>query len=373
MDKETALRLIQPLCEGGDVVDGWPLSAIKIHHDGMDHRKDQIHLVFSPTLTLTISYRTQQQAALKTKHFSLGIRNSEAELSKAGREIVSIVSERLQANDTVPPQHWVDGLIQADTPASEEAVLWLIPGHIGNPLDLSIRSLRVLKTVDLMFIEAGSQASVEHIYALFNLGDLPDIFEITHTDDPIVTHLQSGRDAGKTMALFGVNEGVPGLCDPGWQVIQALKHITPSLRVASTSGGSALTTALMYTQHHNGRFVFHELFENTNGTHPIIRALSRITPWEDPPTMFCFAIGAQLLENWHQLSHACRGLQGTMTFLCNLTFPDERVHHMQLSQLPDSPENLLSASDKVVLRIDLHGRQTVGIHWCLRILRWLTT
>jgi 16S rRNA C1402 (ribose-2'-O) methylase RsmI len=369
MDKETALRLIQPLTEGADVVPGWSLQAIEIHTNRLDHRKDQIHLVFSPDLTLIISYRSAQHAALKTSHFSLGIRNSESVLSDAGRRIVSVISDRLKANDTQPPQHWVDGLAaqQADTSGSAE--LWLIPGHIGNPLDLSIRSLRVLRTIDLMFIEDGSQDSVVQIYAQFSLGDPPEMIAITSAIDPLLTHLKAGRESKKTMALFGANEGVPGLCDPGWRLLKACNQITPALRVQSISAGSALTTALMYAAQPRP-VVFFELFQNKDEYSALIRALYRIMPWSTSPAMICFATGADLLKRWTELLRATHGLQGRMTLMANLSRHNERTHTLLLSPPPGPVEDVLEPSDKVVLRIDLEP-QWGGLHGCMRILRAL--
>jgi 16S rRNA C1402 (ribose-2'-O) methylase RsmI len=368
MNLETALRLIQPLTEGSDVVDGWPLKAIEIHQDRLDHRKDQIHLVFSSQLTLTISYRTPQKAALKTKHFSLGIRNSEPVLSATGREIVSVVSAHLKSNDIVPPQHWVEELVHADTAASREVDLWLIPGHIGNPLDLSIRSLRVLQTIDLIFVEVGSEDSVTRIYTQFNLGKTPEIIVIPDALEPLVKHLQAGRDAQQSMALFGAAEGVPGLCDPGWRVMKASHQIGPPLSVQSLSGGSALTTALMYTAQNSSQFVFYDLFRNDDGSSPLMRELYRLKPWTTPLTMICFAKGADLLTDWRALLRATCGLEGQMTLMANLSLPNERVDILDLSQLPRTPEDFLSPTDKVVVRIDF-GHQRMGFHWCIRMLR----
>ncbi len=368
MDIETALRLIDPLTEGGDVVPGWPLRSIEIHQDRLDHQKDQIHLVFSSQLTLTISYRTQQQAALKTKHFSLGIRNADPVLSAAGREIVSVISARLEANDTKPPQHWVDALVHTDKSVSVDTDLWLIPGHIGNPLDLSIRSLRVLKTVDLMFIESGSQDSVAQIYARFSLGSPPEMIEISPAIDLMQAHLDAGRESKKTMALFGANEGVPGLCDPGWRLLQACNQITPPLRVRAISAGSALTTALMYAAQIPRPFVFMGLFQNQDGSSALLRALYRIMPWTTPPTMICFAKGEDLLKRWSELLRAAHGLQGRMTLMTNLSFPSERTAALRLSPPPDPGQALIDPSDKVVLRIDFEP-QRMGLHWCMRMLR----
>jgi 16S rRNA C1402 (ribose-2'-O) methylase RsmI len=374
MDKETALRLIQPLTEGANVAPGWSLQAIEIHTDRIDHRKDKIHLVFSPDLTLTISYRSAQQAALKTPHFSLGIRNSEPVLSDAGRRIVSVISDRLKANDTQPPHHWVDGLASQQADTSEPVDLWLIPGHIGNPLDLSIRSLRVLRTIDLMFIEDGCQDVIAQIYAQFSLGDPPEMIAITPAItpaiDPLLTHLNAGRKSKKTMALFGANEGVPGLCDPGWRLLKACNQITPALRVQSISAGSALTTALMYAAKRPRPFVFFNLFQNEDESSALLRALARIMPWSIPPTMICFATGAGLLKRWTDLLRATHGLQGRMTLLANLSLPNERTKTLRLSPPPGEAEDFLDPSDKVVLRIDF-APQKVGLHWCMRILRAL--
>ena len=97
-----------------------------------------------------------------------------------------------------------------------------------------------------MYIEEGGMGSLERIYDDFCLGPIPEVVNISTERGVMEGSLEAAHAEGKTMALFGNDEHVPGLCDPGWRVLQAEQNIEPNLVIKSISAGSALATALMF-------------------------------------------------------------------------------------------------------------------------------
>ena len=49
-------------------------------------------------------------------------------------------------------------------------MLWLLPGHLGNPLDLSLRALRVLGTAHRVFVEPGSERVMDALAERYGPG-----------------------------------------------------------------------------------------------------------------------------------------------------------------------------------------------------------
>jgi 16S rRNA C1402 (ribose-2'-O) methylase RsmI len=358
MDRELALRLIHPIQEGDEVCLGHTLVSVEVHLDASRPKKDAIHLVFSPDLSLIFTCRTDGQCAFQTAHFNIAIRQPDPTLSQANRRVIGVIKERLAANDTEPPRDWVDLASLPNHSSPSQADLWLIPGHIGNALDLSIRSLRVLQLVDLVFVEDGAQSSMEGIYEQFGLGQSPEVFALSHQVDDwndvseIVGQLERGHRAGKVMALFGVHEGIPGVCDPGWRVMRAVSHLGSTLKVRSLSAGSALSTSLMYTDLCGVPFIFLGLLKPTTGHSAFIRMLSRVTPASRSPSLMCFTNGVALQAVWADLVQMVQNIEGRLSLYKNLTRPNEQTARFMLSTLSTHDADGLVPSDKIVMRID---------------------
>ena len=181
MNKQLALRLIHPLCEGDEFVNGVTLERIDVECDERDQRKDSMRLVFSSGIDVVIAHRSSNRAAFKTAHFSVSVQQSAETEPQANQTLIDRLRALLTANDTSAPRRVVDAIDAApdtDDPDSLDVDLWLIPGHIGNPLDLSIRTLRVLRTIDVVLVEHGSADVVERLFDQFSLGAVPDVREI---------------------------------------------------------------------------------------------------------------------------------------------------------------------------------------------------
>ena len=179
MNKSLALRLIHPLSEGDEFANGVTLDRIAIECDERDQRKDTIRLVFSSGIDLVIAHRSTNRAAFKTAHFSVSVEQS-GETNRT-----RIKRSSTDCGPCSPPMYGctrrvvdaIEAASRTDDPDAPDVDLWLIPGHIGNPLDLSIRTLRV-RTIDLVLVEHGGADVVGRLFEQFSLGAVPDVREI---------------------------------------------------------------------------------------------------------------------------------------------------------------------------------------------------
>ena len=373
MNRELAYRLLHPLREGDEVAPGVSLIAVEIERNERDFRRDAIRLVLSTKLKLDIRRKienSQQRFAFVTTHFGVIIKHVGPRLP-LNRKAVSEIRARLQENDVEPLIDELGPLDQAGQPPLPEVDLWLIPGHIGHIADLGFRALRVLREIDILYIEEGSRHSVEDIYDLFSLGPIPEVVDISTDPGAMEALLEAGHAEGKTMALFGNDEGAPGLCDPGWRVLQAEHNIEPDLVIKSISAGSALSTALMYLDRRESGFTFLGLFRNSGGDVPLFRVLAQCKREPVGPSLLCFAEGTDLNEEWEALGKAVSGLKGKLTLLMNLSKASECRYQFPLADIPGKPCDFIEPDDKVVLRIDFDERNGPrGIQeWIQKLMR----
>jgi|GEM_PF-3590025 len=373
MDRTLALQLIHPLREGSVLESGVTLDSIEIHQDARDHRKDKIHLTFGSSLVILIANRGPGESAFATPNFAMSISQSEPVLSDSNRHVVSELKSILMSNDHGRPAIDLHELERVPEKYPQAPDIWLIPGHIGNPLDLTVRTLRVLKTIDIIAIEPGSERSLEHIFDLFELGPMPPIM-LLDNEVAIQSALEAAMANNQTVALFGVNEGLPGICDPGWQFLNAARQLNPEPNIRSLATGTALATALVYAGQPSSNFTFLGLFIDDDGGSRFMDTLYGLLP--DPKTehqaLICFAQGDQLIEHWGRLVAVTRRLRGQMSLFANVSRTNEYTQRLVLKDLSRTPPNGLSMDDKVVVRIDLVSENQIWA-WVLRLVRRVFT
>jgi 16S rRNA C1402 (ribose-2'-O) methylase RsmI len=373
MDRTLALQLIHPLREGSVLASGVALDAVEIHQDIRDHRKDKIHLTFASDLVILIAKRGSGASAFETANFAISINHTQDVLSESNRQVVSELKSILMSNDHAKPTVELHGPERVPERHPQPPDIWLIPGHIGNPLDLTVRTLRVLKTVDVIAVEPGSERSLEHIFDLFELGPIPSIM-LLDNDAAIQRNLEAALANNETVALFGVNEGLPGMCDPGWRLLKAARQLKPEPNIKSLATGSALTTALLYADHAPSTFAFLGLFIDEDGGSKFMDTLYGLLPdpREENRVVICFAQGDQLIEHWAKLVSVTRLLRGHLTLFANVSRINEYTHRLALQELSRTPPDGLSMDDKVVVRIDLLSENRIWA-WILRLLRRLVS
>jgi len=128
--------------------------------------------------------------------------------------------------------------------------LYVVSTPIGNLEDITLRAIRVLKSVDLIAVEG-----VQHSKRLFRHYNIKTRLTSYNQNNrrvkgpELIKKLKSGCD----MALV-TNAGTPGVSDPGAFLInQALKE---NIRISPIPGPSALTAALSVSGLQIDRFLF---------------------------------------------------------------------------------------------------------------------
>ena len=210
---DLAKRLIHPLKVGDVLINDWRIQSVDIIHDDKDYRKDMLKFTLSSDLKVSLSSGYSKNAAMRSDNFTLSVESSTSSpLTLGQRTALRALTEYIQANDKTYPEPINFGGSDSESEQSE-AILWLIPGHIGNPLDLSLRSLRVLPTLKVIFVEEGLTETLQNIFSLFDLSlDNLRIVELDCSDQQLHDTLREQVECGGKVGVFGVSQGLPGDC-----------------------------------------------------------------------------------------------------------------------------------------------------------------
>lgn len=129
-------------------------------------------------------------------------------------------------------------------------MLYLVATPIGNLGDITLRCIRTLETVDVIFAEDTRRT----LGLLNHLGIKKPLLAChEHNERQAAAHIAVLLGDGKTAALVS-DAGLPGISDPGSVVVQTM--IEQGLPFCVLPGASAATTALVMSGLPCARFVF---------------------------------------------------------------------------------------------------------------------
>ena len=163
--------------------------------------------------------------------------------------------------------------------------LYLVPTHIGNLEDITLRALKVLKEVDYILAEDTRTS-----------GKLLKHFEIAtpmqshhmhnehKTVDTIVKRIQSGE----TFALIS-DAGTPAISDPGFLLTRAC--VQHDIEVDCLPGATAFVPALVNSGLPNDKFVFEGFLPVKKGRQTRLKFLA-----EETRTMIFYESPHKLLK-----------------------------------------------------------------------------
>ncbi len=221
---------------------------------------------------------------------------------------------------------------------------YLVPGHMGDPDDLSLRALQVLASVPIIFVEHNKSEEVRAVLARFALRPVagpgaPEIVELRH-DDPwetsAVARWQSAVAAGLDTCLFGANEGIPGFYDPGKALVIAAAAMPDGVRTRSVGGSSALGHALMRVPSWIEAFEFGGLLYGEKGAGSLAAALAR-----SRLPLVAFSRGSAVREYLPEVIRRSGLRKGAIHILAVITGDDEQAHAMTVADfVPPGPESL---------------------------------
>jgi 16S rRNA (cytidine1402-2'-O)-methyltransferase len=131
-----------------------------------------------------------------------------------------------------------------------EGVLYVVAMPIGNPGDITIRALEVLREADLIACEdtrrTGATLAAHQIRK-------PLISHFEHNEQRRVPELVERMVAGERIALV-TDAGTPAISDPGYRLVRAAHEA--GIRVRAVPGASAAIAALSISGIATNRFTF---------------------------------------------------------------------------------------------------------------------
>ncbi|MBX2946640.1 MAG: 16S rRNA (cytidine(1402)-2'-O)-methyltransferase [Cyclobacteriaceae bacterium] len=149
-----------------------------------------------------------------------------------------------------------------------KASLYIVPTPIGNLGDITLRSLEVLKAVDLILAEdtRTSGKLLKHYLISKPLQSFHNFNEhkVVHT---LVKRLQ----AGEKMALVS-DAGTPGISDPGFLIVRAT--LQAGIEIDCLPGATAFVPALIKSGLPCDRFVFEGFLPHKKGRQTLLKKLA---------------------------------------------------------------------------------------------------
>jgi 16S rRNA C1402 (ribose-2'-O) methylase RsmI len=250
--------LIQPLAVGSDVAHGWTL--LEATAPTAEHFEYLFQHQGDPGQSLLV-FVDRKVAGLRgycsTSYYTVGYHSDPgARLAPSAQRLLDAVVRLVRANERAP-QPPARPPAQAVATATSPT-LYLVPGHLGDAMDLSRRALQILAQVPTIVVEQGTVEGARTL--LETAGIDPATKRFVEIDvDPV-----TGRDRvelvraialrRESACLFGVAEGAPAFVDPGSGVIAEAVRL--GMIVRAVGGPSALTLALMRLEENVQEFLF---------------------------------------------------------------------------------------------------------------------
>ncbi len=132
------------------------------------------------------------------------------------------------------------------------STLHIVATPIGNLEDITLRALRVLAEVDVIFCEDTRTTRV-----LLEKYKIKTATESFHAQSPLskMNHIAQLLENGKNLAIVS-DAGTPGIYDPGMLLVSEIRKKLPETSIMAIPGPSALTTAISVAGKPLHEFVF---------------------------------------------------------------------------------------------------------------------
>jgi 16S rRNA (cytidine1402-2'-O)-methyltransferase len=160
----------------------------------------------------------------------------------------------------------IAGAVEDNHPASSEHVdkplapgLYLVATPIGNLEDITLRALRVLRSVDRIACEDTRQTS--KLLGHFGIRT-PTVSYHAHNENARASELIEALKAGGRIAVVS-DAGMPGIADPGATI--AAEAIAAGVPVFPIPGANAALSALIASGLPAERFTFHGFLPSREG------------------------------------------------------------------------------------------------------------
>ncbi|OJU23831.1 MAG: 16S rRNA (cytidine(1402)-2'-O)-methyltransferase [Sphingobacteriales bacterium 41-5] len=146
-------------------------------------------------------------------------------------------------------------------------MLYLVPTPIGNLKDITLRSLEVLKEVDVILAE--DTRTTTHLLNHYHISKPLTPYH-QHNEHKVLQHLIDQFLAGKKMALV-TDAGTPGISDPAFLLVR--ECIKNDIKVETLPGATAFVPALVNSGIPSNRFCFEGFLPLKKGRHTLLEKL----------------------------------------------------------------------------------------------------
>lgn len=149
------------------------------------------------------------------------------------------------------------------------ATLYIVATPIGNLEDMTLRAIRILKEVSVVFCE-DTRTSAK----LFSHYGITTPRESFHAQSPLakIDHIIELLDDGKDVALIS-DAGTPGVSDPGSLLVSEVRKRSDA-QISPIPGASALTSALSIAGVGLSDFVFLGFLPHKKGRQTLFKEMT---------------------------------------------------------------------------------------------------
>ena len=146
-------------------------------------------------------------------------------------------------------------------------MLYLVPTPIGNLEDITLRALKILKTVDLILAEDTRTTGV--LLKHFEIKKPLASFHIHNEHQKLASYIRQMKE-GQNVALVS-DAGTPAISDPGFLLVrEALKE---EIEIQCLPGPTAFVPALVVSGFSTDRFLFEGFIPQKKGRQTKLKQL----------------------------------------------------------------------------------------------------
>lgn len=170
-------------------------------------------------------------------------------------------------------------------------MLYIVPTPVGNLKDITLRSLEILKSVDVILAEDTRNSSklLQH----YDISKPISPYH-QHNEHKIVSHVADQLLAGKNFALI-TDAGTPGISDPAFLLVrECAKH---DIKVETLPGATAFVPALVNSGLPINRFTFEGFLPLKKGRQTLLKKLA-----EEERTMVFYESPMRLVKTLEEFS-----------------------------------------------------------------------
>lgn len=219
-------------------------------------------------------------------------------------------------------------------------MLYVVPTPIGNLEDITLRALRLLKEVPIVYAE-----DTRTTRKLF------DHYEITtplrsfhaHNEHAIVDRIAQELSAGATAALVS-DAGTPGISDPGFLLVRACVRL--GVKVECLPGATAFVPALVASGLPCDTFHFEGFLPHKKGRQTRFKYLATL-----PHTFVLYESPYRLVKCLEELKTFC----GEERIACVARELSKKFEEVKTAPLPELIRHFTSKEVKGEIVVVVHG------------------